>query len=138
VVETTSCPFFPSSSTTTTFCQPSSSMSCHATLSIIIGRSGEGVTEWLRQPHVLSSLLLQRQRPTAFLPPSRAAFVSPHLFSLDDNGLAVIVFRLPSCSSLSYSRRVLSFVSSHFMYDEETEQTSDRSGSISCVKQEER
>jgi hypothetical protein len=52
-------------------------------------------------------LLLQRERPSAF-PPSRAAFVSPHLFSLDDNGLAVIVFRLPSCSSLSYSRRVLS------------------------------
>ena len=91
MVKTTSCPFFPSSSATTTYC----------------------------------------------LPPSRAAFVS-HLFSLDDNGLAVIVFRLPSCSSLSYSRRVLSFVSSHFMYDEETEQTSDRSGSISCVEQEER
>jgi hypothetical protein len=45
-----------------------SSMSCHATLSIIIERSDEGVTEWLRQPHVLSSLLLQRQRPSALLP----------------------------------------------------------------------
>jgi hypothetical protein len=44
-----------------------SSMSCHATLSIIIERSDEGVTEWLRQPHVLSSLLLQRQRPPSLL-----------------------------------------------------------------------
>jgi hypothetical protein len=52
-----------------------SSMSCHATLSIIIERSDEGVTEWLRQPHVLSSLLLQRQRPTAFLPPVLLLFL---------------------------------------------------------------
>jgi hypothetical protein len=50
-----------------------------------------------------SVLLLQRQRPSTFRPPSRAAFVSPHLFSRDRNGLAVavIVFRrvrpLPSC-----------------------------------------
>jgi hypothetical protein len=33
-----------------------SSMSCHATRFIIIERSDKGVTEWLRQPHVLSSL----------------------------------------------------------------------------------
>jgi hypothetical protein len=86
-----------------------------------------------------SVVLLHRQRPSAFLPPSRAALVS-HFFSRDNNGVAVaaavIVFRLVR-PLLSYSRRVLSFVSS-FMYDEETEQTSDRSGSISCVEQEER
>jgi hypothetical protein len=56
-----------------------------------------------------------------YLPPSRAAFVSPHLFFFGANGVAVIVFRsfflflpvlFPSC---------LVFLSSHFMDDEETE-----------------
>jgi hypothetical protein len=55
----------------------------------------------MRQPHVLLPFFFFNDND--LLPSSRAAFVSPHLFSRDRNGLAaaVIVFRrvrpFPSC-----------------------------------------
>ena len=70
----------------------------------------------------MSFFLSSSSSTTIFcLPPSRAAFVSPHLIFFGGNGVAVIVFRslllflpvlFPSC---------LVFLSSHFMDDEETE-----------------
>jgi hypothetical protein len=72
-----------------------------------------------------------------YLPPSRAAFVSPHLFFFGANGVAVIVFRSFLLFLPVLFLSCLVILSSHFTDDEETEERSDQSGSTGCVEQEE-
>lgn len=85
----------------------------------IIERSGERVTEWLRQPHVLSSLLLRR-RPSVSLPPVLLLFllISSQPFATALPSLSSVLY---PCSSLSKFLRVLPFHRPHPKYDEETE-----------------
>ena len=93
------------------------------------------VTEWLRQPHVL--LPSSSSTTNLWLPPSRAAFVSPHLLFFGANAVAVIVFRSFLLFLPVLFLSCLVILSSHFTDDEETEERSDQSGSTGCVEQEE-
>ena len=61
---------------------------CHAVHHRAIRRESDGVVETTSCPFFPSS-----SSTTFCFPPSRAAFVSPHLFSSIRNGIAVIVFR---------------------------------------------